>query len=205
MLLRSHHELFGLAAVAFLGYLAHAVLPSVSVLYMGYRYGWGTAGVGLMMAGVGVAAMIVQGGLIRPITKRFGERRTVLIGLLCGAIGFFVYGIAPEGWIFCLGIPVMAFWGLAGPATQALMTRRVSSSEQGQLQGAIASINGVTGLIGRRSSRRASPFHRTDAAWHLPGAPFLFASLMLLGAAVIAWRATHPGRSAIQNLESGVE
>ncbi len=42
----------------------------------------------------------------------------------------------------------MAFWGLAGPATQSLMTRRVSSSEQGQLQGAIASINGVTGLIG---------------------------------------------------------
>ena len=61
VLLRSHHELFGLAAVAFLGYLAHAVLPSVAVLYMGYRYGWDTASVGLMLAGVGVAAMIVPG------------------------------------------------------------------------------------------------------------------------------------------------
>src|SRR5512146_1322004 len=69
VLLRSHHELFGLAAVAFLGYLAHAVLPSTAVLYVGYRYGWGTTGVGLMMAGVGVAAMIVQGGLIGPITN----------------------------------------------------------------------------------------------------------------------------------------
>ena len=49
VLLRSHHELFGLATVAFFGYLAHAVLPSVSVLYMGYRYGWGPASVGLMM------------------------------------------------------------------------------------------------------------------------------------------------------------
>ena len=61
VLLRSHPELFGLAAVAFFGYLAHAVLPNVSVLYMGYRYGWGTAAVGLTLAGVGVAAMIVQG------------------------------------------------------------------------------------------------------------------------------------------------
>ena len=79
----------------------------MSVLYMGYRYGWGPAAVGLVMAGVGVAAMIVQGGLIGPITNRFGERRTVLMGLLCGSVGFSVYGLAPEGWIFCLGIPVI--------------------------------------------------------------------------------------------------
>ena len=32
VLLRSHHELFGLSAVAFLNYLAHAVLPSTAVL-----------------------------------------------------------------------------------------------------------------------------------------------------------------------------
>src|ERR1044072_7914930 len=94
VLLRSHHELLGLAAVAFLGYLAHAVLPSTSALYMGYRFGWGTASVGLMMAGVGVAAMIVQGGLIRPITAKLGARVTMFVGLLCGGIGFAVYGLA---------------------------------------------------------------------------------------------------------------
>jgi DHA1 family tetracycline resistance protein-like MFS transporter len=203
VLLRSHHELFGLAAVAFFGYLAHAVLPSVSVLYMGYRYGWGTAAVGLTLAGVGVAAMIVQGGLVRPIKAWLGERTILLVGLICGGIGFAVYAVASEGWIFCLGIPVMAFWGLAGPATQALMTRRVSSSEQGQLQGAIASINGLAGLIGPALFTQSfAYFIGPSAAWHLPGAPFLLAALMLLSAAAIAWRATHPARSAIQNLES---
>jgi DHA1 family tetracycline resistance protein-like MFS transporter len=206
-LLRSHHELLGLATVAFFGYLAHAVLPSVSVPYMGYRYGWGPAAVGLMMAGVGLAAMIVQGGLIRPITNRFGERRTVLIGLFCGAVGFFVYGIAPQGWIFCLGIPVMAFWGLAGPANQSLMTRRVSSGEQGQLQGAIGSINGVTGLIGPtlftqtfayfiQTDPSLSPQHSSlSTSGEFPGAPFILASLMLLSAAAIAWRTTKTGGS----------
>ena len=190
-LLRSHHDLFGLAAVAFLGYLAHAVLPSTSVLYMGYRYGWGTAAVGLMMAGVGVAAMIVQGGLIRPITRRFGERVTLLAGLLSGAAGFFTYGVAPEGWMFCLGIPIMAFWGLSGPATQALMSRRVNPSEQGQLQGAIASINGVTGLIGPMLFTQVfAYFISSSAVGHLPGAPFLLASMLLATAAWIAWRTT---------------
>ena len=195
VLLRSHHELFGLAAVAFLGYLAHAVLPSTSVLYMGYRYGWGTASVGLMMAGVGVAAMIVQGGLIRPITARFGERATLLAGSLSGAAGFFTYGVAPEGWIFCLGIPIMAFWGLSGPATQALMSRRVRLSEQGQLQGAIASINGVAGLLGPTLFTEVfASFIGPGAAGHLPGAPFLLASLLLVSAATIAWRTTDPSR-----------
>ncbi len=191
VLLRSHYELLGLATVAFLGYLAHAVLPSTSVLYMGYRYGWGTASVGLMMAGVGVAAMIVQGGLIRPITARLGERRTLLAGSVSGAAGFFIYGMAPEGWMFCLGIPIMAFWGLAGPATQALMSRRVSPAEQGQLQGAIASINGVTGVIGPGLFTQVFAFFvGAGAGWHLPGAPFLLASLFLISAAAIAWRTT---------------
>jgi DHA1 family tetracycline resistance protein-like MFS transporter len=195
LLLGSHRELLGLATVSFLGYLAHTALPGVSVLYMSYRYGWGTAGVGLMMAGVGVSATIVQGGLIRPITNRFGDRKTVLIGLLCGAAGFFVYGMASEGWIFCLGIPVMAFWGLAGPATQSIMTRRVDSAEQGRLQGAIASINGVTGLIGPiLFTQTFAHSIQSDSASSMPvefpGAPFILASLMLLGAAVVAWRVT---------------
>jgi DHA1 family tetracycline resistance protein-like MFS transporter len=195
VLLRSHHELFGLAAVAFLGYLAHAVLPSTSVLYMGYRYGWGTAAVGLMMAGVGVAAMIVQGGLIRPITSRFGERATLLAGSLSGGAGFFIYGMAPEGWIFCLGIPIMAFWGLSGPATQALMSRRVRLSEQGQLQGAIASINGVAGLLGPTLFTEVfAYFIGPGAGGHLPGAPFLLASLLLISAGAIAWRTTDSSR-----------
>ena len=86
--------------------------------------------------------MIVQGGLIKPITAWLGERRTLLFGLLCGAVGFAIYGLAPTGSLYWSGIPVMAFWGLAGPAAQGLMTRRVGPMEQGQLQGAIASLGG---------------------------------------------------------------
>lgn len=193
VLLRSHHELFGLAAANFLMNLAHVVLPSVAVLYLGYRYGWGTAAVGLTLAAVGVCAMIVQGGLVKPITLKFGERRTVVTGLLCGAIGFCVYGLAPTGWLYCFGIPIMAFWGLAGPAMQALMTRRVRASEQGQLQGAIASLTGIAGLVGPSLfTQTFAHFIGPQADWHLPGAPYLLASILLLLGMTIAWRATQP-------------
>ena len=190
-LLRSHRELFSLAAVVFLGYLGHAVLPSVAVLYVGYRYGWDTKAVGFMLAGAGVSALIVQGLLMRPLTARFGERKTLLAGLLSGALGFAVYGVATDGWIYCAGIPIMAFWGLAGPSAQSFMSRRVSSSEQGQLQGAIGGLSGIAGLIGPGLfTQTFALFIGAQASWHLPGAPFLLASLLLFVGMAIAWRAT---------------
>jgi len=156
VLLRSHPELLGLAVVNFLGNLAHASLPSTFVLYAGYRYGWNAQTVGIMLASVGVASVIVQAGVIGPVVKRIGERAALLLGLLCGAVGFAVYGAAPTGTLFLAGVPVVALWGLAGAASQGLMTRRVGASEQGQLQGANGSVRGITELIGPACSPRAS-------------------------------------------------
>ncbi|MHC9063760.1 TCR/Tet family MFS transporter [Nitrospira sp. CMX1] len=190
-LLRSHRELFTLASVVFLGHLAHTVLTSVMVLYVGYRYEWDTKAVGFMLTGVGIGAMIVQGLLMRPLIARFGERTVLLAGLLSGAVAFAVYGTAINGWIYCAGIPIMAFWGLAGPSAQAFMSRRVSSSEQGQLQGAIAGLSGIASLIGPGLfTQTFALFIGTQTSWHLPGAPFLLASLLLLVGMAIAWRTT---------------
>lgn len=191
VLLRSQPQLLGLSAVNFLHYLAHAVLPSVFVLYAGYRYGWSERDVGLTLAGVGVFSAIVQGGLIKPFVAHAGERTTMLVGLACGAAGFAIYGIAPTGTIFWLGIPVMALWGLTSPAVQALMSQRVSATEQGQLQGAQSSLQGIANLIGPglftlTFSISIAPQHRFD----VPGAAFELAALMLLGAILVGARVT---------------
>ncbi len=69
--------------MTFLSNLAHAALPSVAVLYMGYRYNWDTQAVGLLLAGVGVCSIIVQGFLVGRVVKAIGERQTILVGLVC--------------------------------------------------------------------------------------------------------------------------
>ena len=187
-LLRSHRELFGLASVLFLINLAHFSLPAIGVLYMGYRYGWGPVSVGLVLAGVGIFAMIVQGGLVRVVVPKIGERRALALGLLAGAIGFFMYGLAPTGALFLCAIPVMALWGFAMPSAQAIMTRHVSVSEQGQLQGANASLMSLAGIFA------PALFTQTFAATldRVPGAGFLLAGLVLILALAIAWRVTTP-------------
>jgi DHA1 family tetracycline resistance protein-like MFS transporter len=190
-LLRSHHELFGLASVNFLGLLAHAVLPIVSVLYLFYRYGWDERAVGLVLAGVGICAMVVQGALIGPVIKRFGERASLVAGTLFGAAGFFIYGAASTGILFLAGIPFMALWGLGNPASLALMSRHVGADEQGQLQGANASIQGIASMFGPGLFALTFAYAiRPELGFQLPGAPFLLAALLLLIAAVIAWKVT---------------
>jgi DHA1 family tetracycline resistance protein-like MFS transporter len=195
-LLRSHHELLGLAGSNFLANLAHASLPSVGVLYMSYRYGWGERAIGLTLAGVGVAAIIVQSLVIAPVTKRIGERGALFLGLAFGSLGFFVFAIAGTGAQFWLGIPLMALWGLASPASLALMSRRVGVAEQGLLQGANSSVTGLANLIGPSIFALTFAFAiGTGGEWHLPGAPFLIATLLLICAGLAAWRATRRGIS----------
>jgi len=188
-LLRSSPALAGLQVANFFSQLAHVVLPSTFVLYAGYRYGWDVKMVGLTLAIVGVCSMVVQGVAIGPIVRHLGERRALLLGLVCGALGFFIYGAAPTGLLFCVGIPVMALWGVSGAATQALMTRMVAPDQQGQLQGATASVQSVAQMVGPfLFTLTFAYFIGTNAPVKLPGAPFLLASVLLLTALGIAVR-----------------
>ncbi|WP_428682814.1 TCR/Tet family MFS transporter [Reyranella sp.] len=191
-LLASQGQLLGLASVDFLGNFAHQVLPAVFVLYAGHRYGWGEATVGLTLAFVGICTAIVQGLLIGRIVRRIGPRWAVIAGLLAGAAGMSIYGLAATGPWFWAGVPVMAFWGVAGPALQDMMTRRVGGSEQGQLQGAASASRSIAGLI-------APGVFAVLFAWTIdtvPGAAFLLAGGLLAAAAVVTWFVTARTRPA---------
>jgi DHA1 family tetracycline resistance protein-like MFS transporter len=188
-LLRANRVLAGLSLTNFFAQLAHVVLPSTFVLYATYRYGWDARTVGLTLAMVGVCAMVVQGAAIGPIVKRLGERRALLLGLSCGAVGFLIFGAAPTGKLFWLGIPVMAMWGVAGAAIQALMTQMVAPDQQGQLQGATNSVQSVSQLVGPfLFTLTFAWFIGAQAPMQLPGAPFLLAAVLLVLALVIAAR-----------------
>jgi DHA1 family tetracycline resistance protein-like MFS transporter len=192
-LLRSHPMLAGLAGSYFLMNLAHAVLPSTTVLYMNYRYGWDSRAVGLLLAGVGISSLIVQGFLVKPAVKWLKERRAMAVGLTFGAAGFAIYGLAPTGPIFWIGVPVMALWGIATPSLQTIMTRLVDGTEQGRLQGALASLMGLASLIGPTVfTQTFAAFISTRADLRVPGAPFLLAAVLVLAAVGLAWRTTQP-------------
>jgi DHA1 family tetracycline resistance protein-like MFS transporter len=206
-LLRSSRPLLGLATVNVFYFLAHHVLPSVFVLYASHRYGWSPRTIGIGLAAVGICNSLVQGALVKPAVARLGERRALLAGLFFGAAGFAWFGLAPTGLLFWLAVPVFSLMGLYGPSVQALMTRHVPPSEQGQLQGASSSLMGITGLVGPfLFTQTFAHFIGAGRDWQVPGAPFLLAALLLvvalpLGAAVTRARASSSER--VPRLASG--
>ena len=188
-LLRSHHELWGFAWVTFFSNLAHAALPSVAVLYMGYRYNWDTTTVGVLLAGVGVCQIIVNALLVGRVVKALGERRTILVALVAGIGGFTIQAMAQNGALYGLGVVVMSLWAMMNPALQALMTQLVSPSEQGQLQGANSSVLGISTLIGPiLFTQTFATFIGAHRDWHLPGAPFLLSAMLLVVSLAVALR-----------------
>jgi DHA1 family tetracycline resistance protein-like MFS transporter len=140
--------------------------------------------VGISLAVVGVTQMATYTS-VGPIVKWLGERRTLLTGLACAALGFALFGWL-SGVVFLIAIPINALWSLAGPTSQSLMTQRVSPSEQGELQGALGSLRGVAMLIG--PGLFSLTFAYFISPGHVvPGAPWYLASTLLMISLAIAW------------------
>ena len=150
-----------------------------------------------MLAAVGVCSVIVQAGLVGRVVPKFGERRTLLFGLACGVVGFCIYGMADLGWMFLIGLPISALWGLAGPATQALITQQVGADVQGRVQGALMSLVSLAGIVGPMMfAGTFALFIGKAAPAHLPGAPWLLAALLLAIGWLVGWRFARPPSAA---------
>lgn len=183
-LLASHGELLPLASVNFLFQLAQQVLPNVFVLYTTFRYHWAVGFLGVTFFITGALGIIVQAFVVRPMVAWLGERGAVLFGAACGATGFLIYALAPNGTAYFFGMPVFAMMGLMQPGLQGMMTKRVSPSEQGRLQGANQSTGGIAAIIGPT----VFPLTFSFALTHLPGVPGLpiLIAASLLAVAILA-------------------
>jgi DHA1 family tetracycline resistance protein-like MFS transporter len=183
-------SVLGLMLVFVLAVFANRVAEMTWVLFTGYRFGWGPTETGLSLAMVGVIFVVGQGGLVRVIVPRLGERRAVLLGLAVSAVVCTLYGVVPQGWMV---FPVMAVgilgWTIAQPAVQALMSQAVPANEQGLLQGALASMTNLTSIAGPPIWTGLFGYFVSPAAPVIvPGAAFFAASLVFLVALVFAAR-----------------
>jgi len=176
-LLRSHHELLGLASIYFLSQLGQMVWPSIYVLYVGYRYGWTPGFIGLAMMAGSLLGIAVQSFLVGPVIRRFGERGALLAGAAASTLGFTWYGLAPTGWTYLIGLPIGCLTGLMIPGLQGLMTRRVAPHEQGQLQGANQSLAGLASMIGPSIFGFSFAWVVRHPALHLPGVGMIEAAV----------------------------
>lgn len=181
-------SVLGLAAIFVLATFANRVAEMTWVLFTEYRFGWGPTETGLSLAMVGLVFIIGQGGMVRVIVPRIGERRAILLGLAVSALTCVLYGAVPRGWMI---FPVMMLavfgWTIGQPAVQALMSRAVPATEQGLLQGALASMMNLTSIVGPPIWTGLFGFFVSSAApVVVPGAAFFGAAAVFLVAFGVA-------------------
>lgn len=168
-------------------YLANHATQSTWTFYTMEKFGWNEAWVGYSLGFVGLMIAIVQGGLIRIVIPKLGQKRSVYFGLTLYTIGFLCFAFATQGWMMFAFIVPFALGGFAGPALQGIISSQVPNNEQGELQGALTSLISVTSIFGPLlMTYLFSYFTSEDAPIIFPGAPFLMGAILTLIALLFA-------------------
>ena len=182
-------EIRGLVIVYSLSALAQMMLQSTWVLYTTFRFNWTPLDNGIALFCVGLAAAVVQAGLLTILMKRFGEVRLSLMGLASGCITFTLYGLATQGWMMYVFILCNLLAFAAAPALQGIISKGSPASEQGELMGSLQSINSIgivfMPILGTTILGMASHLPPND--WRI-GSTFFVCAAMQAVAIIVASR-----------------
>jgi MFS family permease len=133
----------------FLLNLAFAGLQSNFPLYSNFRFQWNPTQNGYFYLYVGVCAVFIQGFLFGKLQPRFGEKRLTIFGLTLMSIGLAFMAFAPQAWMLFPAVTIVALGtGTSIPSLTALVSLRVSESEQGRLMGGTQTLLALTNIFG---------------------------------------------------------
>ena len=183
----SFKTIIGLIVALFFVYVAAHATHSNWSFFTEEKFGWGPLEIGLSLMFVGIMVSIVQGGVVGPVVKKFGEPRAIYLGLFFNALGLFLMGWISDSWMVYAVIVPYAFGGLAGPGLQSIMSGQIPKNAQGELQGGLTSVMMLTSIIGPPVMTGIFRIYTNPAnEVYFPGAPFILGTILALISLVIA-------------------
>lgn len=186
--LRKQSKISTLVVALIFVYVAlHAVQSNWHFFTM-YKFNWTERTVGLSLGLLGLLIGLVQGVLIRWTTPKLGEQKSVYLGLLFYALGLMLFAFTNQGWMMFVFLIPYSLGGICGPALQSIISKNVPSNEQGELQGALASLVSATSIIGPPiMTNLFYYFTHDEAPFEFSGAPFFLASILMAISAIIIY------------------
>ncbi len=170
----------GILPIAFIYFLwvcAINIYPASWSFFAPAQFGWDSKMVGISLTLVGVSMLLFQSLVIGKVVKRFGERKTAMIGMAFGVTSFTITAFLTNGTIALFLNVLNGFSGMAMPAINAMMSRRTPPNQQGELQGLNGSMSALAFLMAQLLyNNLLSTFTGTSAPIYFPGAPFLVAA-----------------------------
>ena len=194
--LGSRPVLVSLAAAMLFAFLAHDAIPNTFVLYSTYRFAFDERAIGVSLAIVGAASLVVSAFVVGRAVKALGDYNTLLVGLGIGIVAELLFAFAPTTWLFLATLPIYSLTGLIGAPLQSIASSEVQPNEQGQLQGALSSLRSMVTLVtpGLYTATFAL-FVGPLAGLGLPGAPYVLSAIFMAASAAVLVRSATTLRS----------
>jgi MFS transporter, DHA1 family, tetracycline resistance protein len=189
MHLKKYPSVAGLVLALSLVYLGSHAVQSNWSYYTAYRFKWTPKTIGISLAVVGILVASVQAGLIRIITPRIGNERSIYYGLLLYSIGMFLFALASQSWMMFVFLIPYCLGGISGPALQATISGHVPPNSQGELQGSLTSLMSLTSIVGPLvMTNLFAYFTSVQSPVLIPGAPFILGGILMLSSSIVAYK-----------------
>lgn len=160
--------------IDFLYWCAFAIFQTTFALFVSRRFGFDATHTGYFLAAFGLLGAIIQGGLIRPIVRRLGDKSTFMLGLVCAGVGLSLSALTHSAAMFAMTLVPVAFgMGFGHPTMSSLVSQVARGDEQGRVQGAASAVESMGRTIG--------PVWGSASLQHLgESTPYFSAALVLL-------------------------
>lgn len=179
--LRKYPVVSGLVVCFTLIYIAVNAVQSSWTYYTMLKFNWNEAWVGYSLGFVGLMVAIIQGGLIRVVIPKIGEKNAVYFGLGFYSLGMLLFAFATNTLMMFLFIIPYTLGGFCGPALQGIISNQVPPTEQGELQGALTSLMSATSIIGPLLMNGLfAYFTGPSTPYYFPGAPFILGAVLFM-------------------------
>jgi MFS transporter, DHA1 family, tetracycline resistance protein len=187
--LKKYPVVYGLIEAFVCIYVAGFAVQSTWTFFTMQQFSWDERMVGISLGVVGILIAGVQGGLIRVIIPKIGQKWSVYSGLMLYTLGFILFAFADKSWMMFAFLVPYCLGGIAGPALQGIISNAVAANEQGELQGALTSLMSATSIVGPPIMTNLFAYYtRPNATIYFPGAPFLAGAVLTLVSIFFAMR-----------------
>ena len=166
--------------IDFVYWFAFAIFQTTFSLFVAARFSFDAARTGYFFAAFGVLGAIIQGGFIRPIVHRVGDKPVLMLGLLCGASGLVAAALTHSVFWFAIALIPLAFGiGFGHPTISSIVSRAARGEEQGRVQGAASAMESLGRTLGPIWGN-ASLQRFGEGMPYLSAAGFLIVTLLLV-------------------------
>ena len=187
--IKKYPSLIGLLASLLILYFAAQSTQTIWSYYTIEKFSWNATWVGYSLGFVGIMVSLVQGGLIRIIIPKLGNKKAIQVGLSLYVVGFASFALASSGWMMFAFIVPYALAGITGPAIQGIISTQIPPNAQGELQGIMTALMSVASIFGPLLMNYLFfYFTKHDTGLYFPGAPFVMAAILTCVAIVICNR-----------------